>query len=204
MNKRYGFISDQEEDFLDRLIPQIKAELGEVRFIEVGVCGGQTVTGIVNRCKEIDCMVYAAGVDCLIGLKPDPIPTSDYAFYCGDSMDQWRNIKDRFNLLLVDGCHCVIHSMCDFLNYSPLVIVGGYVLFHDTATPKNQHEQMAWPQDHSLAGKDPGKLGVREGLNKMGILQNYRSDWKLIEEIPTVDEAGGCMGMILFQKIHEL
>ncbi len=131
MPGRYGFMNGTEYDFIDRLLDRIKAEWHTVRFLEIGVCGGYTVGGIARRCNEIDCHLYAAGVDCMIGQAPDralfPDLPEDYAFYCGDSMDQWRGVTGTFNLLLVDGCHCVIHSMCDFLNYSPLVEVIYYI-----------------------------------------------------------------------------
>lgn len=201
MVKRYGSMRDPEEyDLIDRTLDRIKSEFGSVSFLEVGVCDGNTVRGVYRRCAEIGCPVTASGADCLEHYKPNPEPPN-YKFYCGDSMDTWRQIQDKFNLLLVDGCHCVIHSMCDFLNFSPFVVVGGYCLFHDTALPKDQYEQIPFPQDHSLAGKDAGKLGVREGLKKMGILQGYRSDWKLIEEVPSDD---GLMGMVLLRKEMEL
>lgn len=198
-------MAEAEYDLIDRTLDRIKADFGEVRFLEIGVCGGGTVAGVARRCKQIDVPLFASGVDCLEHYKPDPklfpeLP-ADYKFYQGDSMDQWRNIPDKFNLLLVDACHCCNHAMCDFLNYSPLLVVGGFALFHDTAVPKDQYEQMAFPQDHSFAGKDPGKLGVREGLKKMGLLQGYRSDWKLVEEVPN---DGGVMGMMSFQKMAEL
>lgn len=199
--KRYGSMSEAEYDFMDRLIVKVGVQFGEVRFLEIGVCGGETVRGIVDVCKRMKWPITATGVDCLEHYKPTPPPDCPYTFYCGDSMDQWRHIDQSFNLLLIDGCHCVIHSMCDFLNYSPLVVVGGYCLFHDTAVPKDQYEQIPFPQDHSFAGKDPGKLGVREGLKKLGLLQGYRIDWTLIEEVPSPD---GVMGAILFQKVAEL
>lgn len=203
---RYGSMRDPEEyDLIDRVLDRIKSEFGSVSFLEIGVCHGGTVAGVARRCKEIGVQLTAAGVDCLEHYKPDrnlfPEIPPDYAFYEGDSMDQWRNIPGTFNLLLVDGCHCVNHSMCDFLNYSPLLVVGGYCLFHDTALPLQQYEQIPFPQDHSFAGKDPGKLGVREGLKKLGLLQEYRTDWKLIEEVPSND---GVMGLGLFQKVAEL
>lgn len=202
---RYGSMSETEYDLIDRTLDKIKAEFGEVRFLEIGVCGGGTVAGVARRCKQIDAPLFAAGVDCLEHYKPDrnlfPELPDDYRFYVGDSMDQWRNITDKFNFLLVDGCHCVIHATADFLNYSPLAVVGGYVMFHDTALPIDQYEQMAFPQDHSLAGKDPGKLGVREGLKKLGLLQGYRTDWDLVEEVPS---DSGVMGAMIFKKVKDL
>lgn len=196
---RYGSMNEREFDLMDRLLDRLKSEVGYVAFLEIGVCDGGTVRGIYRRCAEIGCPVSATGIDCLEHYKPNDL--TNYTFITGDSMDAWREIKDTFNLFLIDGCHCVNHSMCDFLNYSPLLGVGGYCLFHDTAIPKDQYEQIPFPQDHSLAGKDQGKLGVREGLKKLGLLQGYRIDWTLVEEVPSDD---GVMGMILFQKLAQL
>lgn len=200
LNNRYGFVREIEADLIDRVIQMLKSKFGEVRGIEIGVMGAGTTRGIYRQAKALDCPCQLAGVD-FEKYRPNPTPHENYKFYAGDSMDKWREIHDSYGLLFVDGCHCVNHSMTDFLNYSPLVVVGGWALFHDTALPKGQYEQESWPQDHSYAGKDPSKLGVREGLKKMGLLQGYRSDWKLMEEIPS---STGLMGMCLFEKLKEL
>jgi len=202
--KRYGFMREVEADLLDRLIVKIKEEFGEVNFLEIGVFGGGTVSGIVRKCQEIGCGVNTAGVD-FPSWKPDPIPQPGYAFYPTDSMDAFRDIrKDPLyscNLLFVDGCHCVNHAMADFLNYSPFVVREGYCLFHDTALPTDEHDQETWPQDHSYAGKPASVLGVREGLKKLGLLQGYRKDWTLVEEL---ESDTGLMGMMLFRKTLDL
>jgi Methyltransferase domain len=200
---RYGFMREVEADLVDRLLDKINVQFREIRFLEIGVFGGGTVSGIVRWCREgIGCPVFASGVD-FAQWKPSPPPLDDYDFHDCDSMDAFREIKHKYNFLFVDGCHCVNHSMMDFLNYSPFVVVGGYALFHDTALPTSlgKQEQEQWPQDHSYAGKPTSVLGVREGLKKLGLIQNYRSDWKFIEEIPS---EGGLMGMCLFQKLLEL
>jgi hypothetical protein len=198
---RYGFMRDVEEVLLDSILDKLKTQFGEIRGIEVGVFGAGTTRGIYRRGKEIDCPVQLVGID-FEQYRPNPTPDPNYQFIAEDSMDAWRKIKDKgWNFLFVDGCHCVNHSMADFLNYSPFVVVGGYTLFHDTAVPTFQPTQEAWPQDHSYAGKPSSILGVREGLKKLGLLQGYRSDWKLIEEIPSDT---GLMGVCLFQKLQEL
>lgn len=196
--KRYGFVRDVEADLLDELALTIKREWGEMRFLEVGVFGGGTVSGLVRRCQAIECPIYAAGVD-FEQWKPQPAPLPDYEFHAGDSMEQWRDITKRFNFLFVDGCHCVIHAMCDFLNYSQFVDVGGYVLFHDTGLPDGKHDQEPWPQDHSYAGVNNSKLGVREALHKLGLLQGYRKDWELVKEL---ESNTGLMGMVLLRKLQ--
>jgi len=199
--ERYGMMREIEYDFIDEITLKLKAEFGTIRFLEVGVCGAGTARGIHRRAAAIGCPIEAAGVD-LEMYRPNPTPAANYKFYGGDSMDAWRQIKDSFNFLLVDGCHCCNHTMCDFLNYSPLVVLGGYCLFHDTALPTKlgKANQEAWPQDHSYAGQPPSSLGVREGLQKLGLLQGYRADWELIRELPSDT---GLMGMILFKRIKK-
>jgi len=199
---RYGFMREIEADLVDQLLAQIKVQFGEIRGIEVGVFAAGTTRGIYRWGKEHDCPVFLTGID-FEKYRPNPTPDPNYNFIAQDSMDAWREIPTDYKcgLVFVDGCHCVVHSSQDFLNYSPFVEVNGYCLFHDTAIPSFQKYQEEWPQDHSYAGKPSSVLGVREGLKKLGLLQGYRTDWKLVEEIPSDT---GLMGVCLFQKILEL
>lgn len=197
--KRYGFMRSEEADLIDRLLVTIKEQFNSVSFLEIGVFGGGTVSGIVRRCKEIECPVTAAGVD-FLPWKPSPAPLPDYDFYDADSMDAWRGMTGPYNFLFVDGCHCVNHASQDFLNYAPMVVVGGFILFHDTAIPTalGKEKQEEWPQDHSYAGKPSSTLGVREALKKLGLLDNRRSDFEFVEEI---ESSSGLMGMMLYRRI---
>lgn len=204
-SNRFGMMRVQEADLIDRLLDTIKTEFGAIRFLEVGVMGAGTVRGIYRRAKEIDCPVEAVGVD-FEHYRPNPTPDAGYVFYGKDSMDAWRDFPKGYkaNFAFIDGCHCCNHALCDFSNYSPFVEVSGYCLHHDTALPTKLglDKQEPWPQtDHSYAGKPPSVLGVREALTKLGLLQGYRADWKLVEELPSET---GLMGMCLFQKVKEL
>lgn len=198
--ERYGFMREVEADLLDKLTETIKREFGAMRWLEIGVFGGGTATGIVKRCQSINCPVTAAGVDFEEQLpKPPPLP--DYKGYAGDSMDMWKKVTGTYNLLFVDGCHCCQHAQCDFLNYSKFVEVGGYCLFHDTALPKDGVSQGDWPQFHGYAGTPDSTLGVRRALENLGLLQGYRKDWQFVKELPSDT---GLMGMVLLRKILEL
>jgi len=196
---RYGFMREIEADLVDQLLAQIKVQFGEIRMIEIGVFGAGTTRGVYRWGKENDCPVFATGID-FEQYRPNPTPDPNYDFHASDSMDAFREIKGNYNFLFVDGCHCVVHASQDFLNYSPFVVDGGYILLHDTALPTDlrKDKQEEWPQDHSYAGKSNSVLGVREALKKLGLLDNRRSDFKLIEEIPS---STGLMGMMLYQRI---
>lgn len=199
---RYGLIREVEADLFDRLLDTIKTKFGVIRMIEIGVLGGDTARGVYRRAKEIGCPAECSGVD-FENYRPNPTPDPNYKFYAGDSMDAWRDFPKDYeaNILFLDGCHCVNHAQCDFLNYSPFVESCGYCLLHDTAVPQGKVKQEAFPQNHSYAGQPDSVLGVREGLKKLGLLQGYRTDWKLVEE---VSSDTGLFGMILFKKMADL
>jgi hypothetical protein len=188
-----------EADLVDQLLAQIKVQFGEIRFMEVGVFGAGTTRGVYRWGKENNCPISATGVD-FEQYRPNPTPDPSYVFHSGDSMDKWRDVNGTFNFLFIDACHCVVHSSQDFLNYTPFVVERGYILLHDTALPTDlgKDKQEEWPQDHSYAGKSNSVLGVREALKKLGLLDNRRADFKLIEEIPS---STGLMGMTLYQRI---
>lgn len=196
---KYGFLRDVEYEFFDELVLRIKNELGEVRFLEIGVWGANTATGVVNRCREIGCPVKCAGVD--ISPLNSPLPHEGYVYYQGDSIEMWRQVTGTYTLLLVDGCHCSSHCAIDFLHYSPFVVVGGYCLLHDTALPDGSDKQDEHPQDHSYYGKPPSVLGVRDALKKLGLLQGHRKDWVFVQEVPSSD---GTCGLMLFKKVAAL
>lgn len=201
LNTRYGFLRPSECDVVDKVLDNLKSKFGYIAMCEVGVFGAGTTRGVYRRAQEIDCPVQLTGID-FEQYRPNPTPYPEYDFISEDSMDAWRGITKKYNFLFVDGCHCVNHSMCDFLNYSPFVVVGGYCMFHDTSLPTGKDKQEPWPQtDHSYAGKPPSVLGVREGLQKLGLLQGHRTDWELIEE---VEGENGLMGAMLFRKLKEL
>lgn len=192
---------EEEADLLDEITLKLKEQFGDIRAIEVGVFGAGTTRGLYRRAEELGIGAHLVGIDFEL-YRPNPWPAENYTFIGEDSMDAWRKITGTYNLLFVDGCHCCNHAMCDFLNYSPFVEVGGLVLFHDTALPKGQAKQEEWPQtDHSYAGKPPSVLGVREALTKLGLLQGHRKDWELVKEVPCET---GLMGMVLIRKTMEL
>lgn len=193
---KYGWIDQREAELLDEVLTAVQKEFGIIRFLEIGIRDGATVRGVYQRAREIGCPVHCEGID-IPQPNPPPTPDPEFVFHGGDSAIVWCTLKAEFNLLFIDGCHCCNHVETDFLNYSPLVSLNGYVLFHDTAL--SDEKAALWPQDHSYFSKATVPFGVREGLRKLGLLAGYRSDWKFLKEIRETDD--NFMGMCLFQKI---
>lgn len=181
---------------MDRFLEQLKREFGYVRFLEIGVAEGATMAGILERCDVLQVPVSYVGVDGPQG-KPSFLP-ENCTFVEGDSAYAYPRVGDGFNILFIDGSHALSYVMLDFLNYSPLVVVDGYCLFHDT------HEGPTWTGMH-FQGTGPkdmvdNNIAVRPALKKLGLLQGYRSDWQFVEEIKDQE----IMGMMLYRKLRNL
>lgn len=194
----YGSIMEPEASILDIVLRETKDTFGDIRFLEIGVLGGKTARGVCNMAKHIGSKVFCSGVD-FISQKPNPLPCSDYKFYEGDSLDAWRIIKERFNIIIIDGCHCVNHVMCDFLNYTPMLDIGGRCIFHDTDPGPDGEAQGRWPQDHSYYGTKNPPIGVREAIRKLGLIDGRLSGWGKIHEIES--DNNGTAGMIVFKRM---
>lgn len=181
---------------MDRFLEQLKREFGFVRMLEIGVGQGATMAGVLERCDELGVPASYEGVDGECG-TPVVLPT-DCVFTKGDSAFVFPQVGDAFNFLFVDGSHASNYVCLDFLNYSPKVVVNGYCLFHDT------REGPQWQGLHYQGSGEQGRfennIAVRAALQKLGLLQGYRSDWKFIEEIASSD----IMGMQLYKKLKQL
>lgn len=200
INTRYGNIEVEECDLFDELIQSVAREFGGINFLEIGVNDGKTARGVARKAQELNVPFAGSGVD--IGTQIESQP-ENYTFYHGDSMDVWPQVIGRFNFLFIDGCHCANHVMADFLNYSPLVAVKGICAFHDVGRPELEAKQKIYEQPYQDAKWHPGKAvcGVRMGLRKLGLLNEFRSDWT---HWKTVLGQGELLGVAAFRKVKEL
>lgn len=191
---KYGVWQMSEAVFMDRLLERVGKEFGFVSFLEIGVAEGATMAGILERCDDLKIPVRYCGIDGPCG-RPKFLP-DNCKFVEGDSAVVFPQVVERFNILFVDGSHNNNYACLDFLNYSPLVEVGGYVIFHDSA------DSDKWQKVH-YQGTGPDipefRIAVRMALKKLGLLQGYRTDWQFVEEIP-----GEIMGMYMVKKVKDL
>jgi hypothetical protein len=189
---KYGCIGIPDAVFMDSVLLRVSTEFSQrVKFLEIGVSGGWTACGIQKWCDEHGATLEYHGID--LGDPQVPLPPGA-VFIKGDSTQVFCAVPCGFNILFIDGCHCVNHSMLDFLHYSPKIVVGGYVLFHD-ANPKptwqGLHYQGHGPDIPSF------RIAVREALLKLGLETGMRRDWEFIGEEST--DAG--LGMALYRRV---
>lgn len=77
------------------------------------------------------------------------------------------------NFCFIDACHCVDHAKNDFLAVEDKICKGGLVAFHDVG-------EIEQGTDHQHDGK---YIGVRQAIQELGLWDNSREGWELVEEI---------------------
>ena len=134
MNKfcdRFGLLSEQDALVLEATLEQFKPG-HYLKFLEIGIYQGQTAVGIRKWCDSKRVELEWWGIDSGRDIDPtEPFPGANVRK--GKSEQIYPQIPNDFNAILVDGCHCRNHVILDTLNYSPKVLPGGFLLFHDTS-----------------------------------------------------------------------
>ncbi len=108
--------------------------------------------------------------------------------FLGEDFNPWSEV----HLALIDGCHGKPCVSLDFLLIEPLIVPGGYVMFHDFGADQIGQEQ--FPSDHCPI------VGVHDACASLGLLDNTRDSWRFVQTI-IGDKAAGSADMGVFQKL---
>jgi hypothetical protein len=103
-----------------------------------------------------------------------------------------HTIAGGVHLALIDGCHGKPCVSLDFLLIEPLIVPGGYVMFHDFGADQIGQEQA--PPDHCPI------VGVHDACASLGLLDNTRDGWRFVQTI-IGDKSAGSADMGVFQKL---
>lgn len=129
----FGAMTPTDADLLQKVLDLYWRR--PLRFLEIGVHEGNTARGIYEHCKRYGTDLIYWGIDVNIQ------PSFDWShFVQGRSEEVFDQVPEDFDVVFVDGCHCVNHVILDALHYGSRIVVGGFMLFHDTA-PQVQHVQ---------------------------------------------------------------
>ncbi len=96
------------------------------------------------------------------------------------------------HLALIDGCHGKQCVSLDFLLLEPMIVPGGYVMFHDFGADQIGQEQC--PPDHCPI------VGVHDACASLGLLDNTRDGWRFVQTI-IGDKSAGSADMGVFQRL---
>ena len=163
----------------------------KLRVLEIGVCHGDTARGIKEFLDNNSIPFIYYGIDSerdRVINKPFP----EANLFIGSSEKLYKDINEYFDLIFIDGCHCLEHTILDFSLYSDKIVTGGYVLFHDTS-PLVQGRDY---QGHGFNGEGSldNYIAVRRGIEYLEMYS--RKYWELI-----IDEQKE-QGMMLFRRLY--
>ena len=104
----------------------------KLRLIEIGVCAGSTAKGMRNFLDKNQIPFEYYGVDSGRDGKIQ-VPFEGANLVLGDSIKVYYKVPGKFHFVFVDGCHCINHTMLDFIHYGEKMEIGGYILLHDAS-----------------------------------------------------------------------
>ncbi len=189
----------------------------KVTYVEIGVSDGITLSAIAKRLSWAAQAWRAIGIDLpdcrhettrrhsqekgltfkIIKDFRKPVTPEwgtvtmmlkDSHTFLGEDFNPWSEV----HLALIDGCHGKTCVSLDFLLIEPLIVPGGYVMFHDFGADQIGQEQS--PPDHCPI------VGVHDACASLGLLDNTRDGWRFVQTI-IGDKAAGSADMGVFQKL---
>lgn len=190
----FGVLSLEDVPFMFDTLHRVADEFDRrIVMLEIGVANGGTTIGIYNHCKLMGWGFNWVGLDMVCG-RP-AFDLGDWGkFICGDchSPEVINQVmkEGEFNFIFIDGCHCRECVRLDFVLYSPLLVSGGLLAFHDTCPATT------W-QNHHIQCQPDRFIETRAALEDLKLLPCRRSDYNFIAE----QAQGETQGMILYRKI---
>lgn len=143
MNLPKGFISEEDEEFMKQFCKEFN--LKDVTMVELGcykgksaVCwleslnknNGRLIT--IDRHQPFEADARFSGVDYVKNMDDRKLfLKNNLTHIIGDFNEVIKFFKMEIDALFIDGDHKYESVSKDFINWSPLVKNGGYLMFHD-------------------------------------------------------------------------
>jgi hypothetical protein len=137
--ERFG-VGDLGEINTQRLLSQTLADQMNCWYVDLGVRNGYTSRVLLEGSEARDNDV--TGVDASPTCPPDLAIHPHYAYWQYDSVSWLSNLFTPFKIrgAVVDTLHVREQVMCELYYLWPLIEIGGWVAFHDTAWPDGKHD----------------------------------------------------------------
>ncbi len=200
-----------------QFVDEVAWAFPSVTYVEIGVSDGITLSEIAFRFHSITQSWRAIGIDLpdcrhettrqnsmskglafklIRGFKPyDQAKWGQVTFILKEShafLGEHARALGDVHLALIDGCHGKPCVSLDFLLIEPLIVPGGYVMFHDFGSDQIGQEQC--PPDHCPI------VGVYDACASLGLLDNTRDGWRFVQTI-IGDKSAGSADMGVFQRL---
>jgi len=188
---KYGAITEKDAEVFDMLFAAIPKRT--VKVLEIGVWKGDTARGMKSACEFNGNACEYTGIDAQRHADPDP-PFPGARYIVKPSEEAWEDVRDQlFDLIFVDGCHCLNHVSLDTALYSQFVAPGGYMVFHDASPLLQGVQKNPWVHGH-----DDLPVHRTHVLKALELLGWPNAKWRLVTH--QFDPASDIGGMIVFQR----
>lgn len=158
---------------LQELVKELAGRADPIRILEIGVAEGATGSAMMQAAIGVGRRFLYVGVDPMTWKRPSFAPSFAQG---GDvhlvpkpsslAVPDVTALSEVFDLVLIDGCHCEKCCRFDWEHYGPLVGEGGYLAFHDTATPTDTHS------------RQPGNNHVGHGVREVYLPALKTEGWE--------------------------
>jgi hypothetical protein len=196
--QKYGLINSQDAFFIEETLRDIVSDFKgylPISITEIGLYNCETSIGIKNFIESLGREVKYTGID---NEKDKPIVAPfDMNLIIGNSSEVYNQIpKYSQHMIIVDGDHSFPGAICDFFCYADKLKYDGFFVFHDTAPHIGGFKD--WQRRGDREDSDM-YISVRKALDKIGVLKNKLSGWRLIvDACDPNDEAGG---VVILKKL---
>lgn len=131
----YGALNTIDVSLLELVLSQFNYKA--MKLLEIGVYSGYTAIGISQYCRvnHIDLEYWGMDNGAICEGKK---PFDEAHFIKGDSAESFHLVPNDFDVVFIDGCHCINHVILDTFHYGQKVKPGGFMLFHDTSPELQQ------------------------------------------------------------------
>lgn len=183
----YGICMEGNEPAFERAMHAAVAAFPDeaiIRIVEVGTAAGGSTRGMAEFFRATrkpfalhtfdipDGWSYHA--EQVVAIEDEFVEVAAHAFTGG--MRGWvtaMNWQETVHFAFIDGCHGAPCAKADFETLEALAVPGTHIVFHDT----NDGCQGVHLQPHCQTG-----IAVRQALRDLGLLDNTRPGWQLVEE----------------------
>lgn len=107
------------------IINEIASKIGAVNYLEIGVYDGFCFEKINIPIKD--------------AVDPNPITHHTNFKMTSDEFFSSLHPKKGYDIIFIDGLHTYEQSMKDFINSEKHLNPGGFIIFHDTNPPSENH-----------------------------------------------------------------
>ena len=119
-----------ERRWLKNTASEIEAEFGEPVIVNIGIFRGATMYCL--RAGSPNAILYGIDIEYPQGVKLHPSVRADIII--SDSGSYHKRFRGRVHMLFVDGDHSYEGVKADIEGWTPKIVSGGIVAFHDFTT----------------------------------------------------------------------